>query len=233
MKKYIILSLFAVSSAFIYAMENNSFAFSIVSYLPSFSGWFSFNQIQHESTLITELRKSKNEFEMKLETWPRKDFGDFFHSIFGYSYFPTTTLWLVTNHTCLERIDTAPGYVLKQYQSERKNGYSALGAIMIAKYSYYDKSDISLTEKCYFVQELTIRGFKLTPKDRELAKLVLYDHIINNKKTVLHLLYPDFKANWSILPKEIKIQIAQIMVQLFKNDFRILPKTSLNNFIES
>ncbi len=228
MKKQTILSLLILNPIFVYAMENNGQPLTIFS--SCIPAWFSSSQKPHESKFISDLRESKSKFEKELENWYQKDFGNFAHSIFCYCYFPQSTIPFVTNLTCLDYLDSSPSKALEIYQSIHRIGYSALGATIIAKRSYYNQRDISFEAKRHFIQELTKRGFQPTPKDIKLAELVLYDEITKHKKTILHLLCTSLKANWSVLPQECKTLIAWHMIQLFKNDFQLLPKTLSNKF---
>jgi hypothetical protein len=109
---------------------------------------------------------------------------------------------------------------LQAFQNARIDGYSALGAAMIAK-------DISYDEKRDFIQVLINYDFKPTQKDIELAKLILYDEITKQSKPMLHILYS--QANWSVLPKEVRKTIIQNMIQLFKNELWLLPETALTD----
>ncbi len=88
--------------------------------------------------------------------------------------------------------------------------------------------EISIENKHTFIQELIGYGFKPTPKDIELAELALYDGIAEHQITMLYLLHVQSQANWSELPQEVRTQIAQYMIQLFKKEFWFLPEKSLN-----
>ena len=66
MKKQILASLLILSPTFTRTMENDTWSlssFSLSSFLPE---WLSFNKVSNESKLISNLRRSKDDFENKL-----------------------------------------------------------------------------------------------------------------------------------------------------------------------
>jgi len=117
----------------------------------------------------------------------------------------------------------ASACVLNKYHNAQIDGYSALGASMIAQ-------ETSIEERHCFNQELINYGFKPTLKDIKLAKLILYDEILANKKETIVLLLCDHQEdNLSQLLPEIRKQITQYMIQLFKNEFWLLPESTSND----
>lgn len=105
-----------------------------------------------------------------------------------------------------------------------RDGYSAISAAMIAQ-------DKSLQEKCEFINELLKYNFKPNQKDMQLAELIVYDEIIakNNNLAFIHLLYDEKTAEQSslatrpVLPKEIRLIIAQYLAAILKKRYWLLP----------
>lgn len=215
MKKRILLSLLLTGSTFVHAMKNEP------SFLDSFLSWFSSNQTPNESKLIKALRKSKNKFNEEL--------GDIYCINYnGYKPDPREFLGYCYCHSIKDDIGFCPlrtlralnlnPSMLEKYHEVRCNGYSALGATMMAE-------DTSIKEKHTLIQKLITRyAFKLTLKDIGLAELILYDAITEHHKTFLHLLHAHSSIHWSALPQEVRTQIAQHMIRLFKNEFWLLPE---------
>lgn len=78
------------------------------------------------------------------------------------------------------------------------DGYSALGAAMLAK-------DITDDNRRDFIRQLIDFGFTCTQKDKVLAELLLYDSIsVKHKKTMILLLCDDHRSDFSILPYDVK-----------------------------
>lgn len=214
-----------------YTMENcSSFLnfFSIDAYRPYFSEWFSNNQ---ESLIISNLRKDINEFENQLKLDKGMEFQKTYTlpltiQLFGGrddDEIPDMFLaycYLQKFHACefymnLKRLDKSD-ILLKKCQIVSLNGYSALGAAMIAK-------EVSFEKRRTFIQELIDRGFKPTQKDITIAKLYLHDSIpAKDKEIFFHLIHEPAKANWSVLPKEIRSLIVRYMIQILKNKFWLL-----------
>lgn len=221
MKKGIILSLLIVSPVFVHAMDSES------SFLSFFSSWLSSNQPPIESKLITDLRKSKNDFgnqlidkhikdqlqhEMTIQTFSIRSIDTNPAQFLQYCYYLKFSKNILNIN--LEDL-TIP--LLEKCHTVRRDGYSALGAAIISE-------NTSIEEKRNFIETLTVYyAFKPTLKDIALEALHLYDNIATeHKKIFLHLLHPHFKINWSVLPHEIRLQIADYLVKLFKKDFWLL-----------
>lgn len=235
MNKHILLSLLIMSPVFVQAMENeSSFSsyFSLNLYLPT---WFSptSNQDPNESQLITDLRKNKSDFEGKLRDKKVKRLlknGDRM-TIQPFSVYNITIpnkflqyCYYLKFHKNMFNVNLIElgDRTLSYCQKAQLDGYSAWGASIIS-------DNTSPEEKRSFIQELINMDFKPTSKDIGLAKLILYDGIAKHQITMLHLLRTHSQANWSVLPQEVREQIAQYMLQLFKKEFWPLPEKSLNN----
>ena len=110
--------------------------------------------------------------------------------------------------------------MLTAFQDAQVDGYSCIGAVLIAKKA-------SDKEKYDFIQELiNDHGFEPTAKDIVLANLALYDEIpAQEKKKFVLLLCNHQEDNLSDLLPEIRKQIAQRMIQLCKKEFWLLPET--------
>jgi hypothetical protein len=231
MRKHMLLSLLIVSTAFVHAMESDSWFssfFSLRSYLPA---WFSSHQMPSESKLISDLRASKSKFESQLQTqkWKNQPTTSvslltfFIKSLdvspvefLQYCYYQIFHKFKVGMY--LERLKATSS--LKKFQEAQIEGCSALGAAMIAE-------SISIEEKRNFIQELISRNFKPTPKDIELEELILYDEIAKQQEKILHFLRAS-SAYWFVLPQEIRKQIIGNMIDLFKNEVWLLPEKSLS-----
>lgn len=228
--KYIILSLLIAHPTFTHVMEKNSlpshsFLLSEYSRIRSLP-----KQIQYQGKPSSDIRESKDKFEGQLQLD---------NEIEKQKIYMSLTLPLFSIHN----IDANPikflqycyyqkfhenGFVqlrhfntclYRKCQKEQIDGYSALGAAIIAK-------ETPIQKRCKFIQRLIRHGFKPTPKDIELAELILYDEKpIELYKTLLHLLSHS-EINWSVLPLEIRKEIAHCMVELFKKDFWLSPETS-------
>jgi len=220
MNKRILLSLLIMSSTSVYTMESDTWslsAFSLRSFLPT---WSSPDQVQYESKLTSDIRASKSKFESQLQ----------FNSITEYFFKPIATALLVDLY--IDKIETDPNrFVEFCYHYNYSNlinldfndpaiqgclnaqidGYSPLGASIISKGTPIEK-------KHNLIHKLLKNSFKPTPKDIELAELALYDEIGEHQITMLHLLHTHS------LPQEIRKQIIGYMVQLFNNEFWLLPE---------
>ena len=236
MKKQIIVVLFIVNTAFVHAMSKSISCLSRDSSLKSLC--FSCD-VPNESKLISDLRICKDQFEKSLKLDTRIEWQK------TYSLVVTSPLF------SFEKINTVPAlflrycYYQKFHKTEfsmnleilknnlallskcrraRVSFYSAVGAAMLAP-------DIPLYARYNFVQQLINLDFCSTPKDREIAELILYDEIMKNKqksefkKKLIHLLHPDSPAHWHILPQDIRKLIAQYLVEVIKtdNNYWLLP----------
>jgi hypothetical protein len=228
MNKQILASLLIASTTFAHGMESNAWSLNSLSLRSLLPAWL----VSNESQLILDLRTSKKKFEDDLQdsiwgSWggkhvqyPLRTFFGTFH-IDEYAFF----LYCYCYESFHENIfiDLRQGGIshpaLDKCKAMRVCEHSALGATMIAR-------NASIKEKREFIQELLKHDFKPTQKDIQLAELILYDGIGEHQKTLIHLLYPSSKA---MLPQEIRTQIAQYLIQLFKNEFWLLPETALND----
>lgn len=212
-----------------HGMEHDSSflnSFSLGSFLPA---WLLFSQSPKESKLITDLRTSKSELEDKLQLAWRVRYIKFpitrnatSFEFLQYCYYHKSQRNIFKyRHSQMSHFH--PGcafyYKFQKYKEAQIDDYSALGAAIIS-------IGTSNKERRNFIQEFIKRDFKPTPKDIGLAELALYDEITKHKP-LLHVLYS--QADWSVLPEEIRKQIVQYMIQLFKKEFWLLPETSLND----
>jgi len=207
-------------------MESDSSFLSSFSFGSFLSTWFSFNQAPKESELISYIRTSKNEFESLLQFSEHQKKEHPYrtsHAVYNVNATPLEFWQYYYHHKVYKYpLDVCFHRKLEEYHEEEINGYSVLGASMIAK-------DVSIEEKRNCIQELINRGFKPTSKDMVLANLYLYDGMLGHQKIFLHLSHAHSQADWSVLPQEVRKLIAQHMIQLFKKEFWLLPETSVNN----
>lgn len=236
MKKHILISLLIISPTFMHAMELetssflNSFSFSSIT--PT---WFSSNQTPKESKLITNLRAKRNALENKLRNDKVKNY--LAHDNMLTLAHPFNMFTISNPDKLLQycyylkfhnsefnlRLFELDNRIINDCKKAQLDGYSALGASIIA-------DDTTTDEKRNFIQKLIHLGFKSTPKDIELAELALYDNIpTKQKKTILLFLSNHQENNLSLLLPEIKTQIIQYMLQTFRNEFYLLPETTLND----
>ncbi len=230
MNKHKLALLLIMSPTFTYAMESDSSflsSFSFGSYLPKWS-WF--NQLPQESILITNLRENKDNFKNNIRPslyhtvlisgfnlLPKTDRIQIIINPNGYSQIPDVFLGYCFNYCAfkdeiIKDLDNNI-QILNICQNSQIDGYSGIGAILVSE-------NKRLKEKCIFIQELLNRGFKPTPKDRELAALILYDEIsTKQKEKIILLLCENQKNNSSELLPEIRKYIALYMIQLFKKEF--------------
>lgn len=144
MNKHIALSLLIMSSTFAHTMEKE------FSFLNPFS-WFSSNQTPNESKLITDLRKNINDFEnqLKLDKWTERKktyivpvtLQLFMHmdakpiEFIKYCYYQKfhENEFVNLNEICTD------ASLLKKYQEVEIDGYSTLGAAMLAEKNPFKK----------------------------------------------------------------------------------------------
>lgn len=99
--------------------------------------------------------------------------------------------------------------LLNQCKQAIIDGYSALGAAIIAK-------DIVDASKRDFIQQLIDFDFTFTQKDKVLAELMLYDSIsAKHKKTMILLLCNDQTSNFSVLPYDVKKSLIYCMLRSY------------------
>lgn len=236
MQKQITLSLLIMSTTFGHAMEHEAISFlSSFPFTSFFSTWFSSSQTANESKLISDIRASKNEFEKQLKSRWVKILKTNIPSIqifsamdifrFQYKNSHSAALWFL--YYCYYQqfhkdemwmnLDQLKNLNLFDIcQKAQIDGHSAFSATIIAE-------DISIEQKRNFIQKLINNGFKPTQKDIGIAKLNLYDETKEHQITTLHLLHAHS------LPQEIRKQITQHLLQLYKNEFWLLPETTLND----
>jgi hypothetical protein len=233
MKKYITLSLLIVSTAFTHAMEYTCYldSFSLSSLLPA---WFPFSQVQYTSNLVSDLQANKNEFENQLSFNPIVKLQGMTTLLYAFDTDdikadPYTFLQYCYYYRHWEddagmmQLKDLDALSLEECYKTQIDGYSALGAAIIAE-------NASGYQKYTFIQKLINLGFEPTPKDIGLAELILYDNIpAKQKETIILFLCNHQENNLSLLLPEIKTQIIQYMIQLFKDNFYLLPETSLND----
>jgi hypothetical protein len=213
-------------------MENNGWlsTFSLSSYIPI---WFSSSQKPNESKLILGIRENKDKFENQLKLNPLKErfkesdpgtvllyilriSSDRFLQYCYYQKFHKTEPNM--NLEDLKKDLT----LLNKCQNVDIDGYSALGAAMLAK-------DVSSQDKRVFIKELIDYQFKLTPKDAQLAEFIFYAEIMKEEQSTelkakklktkfIHLLHPESSAYWHIFPNEVRKLIARFMIQVLKQE---------------
>lgn len=102
--------------------------------------------------------------------------------------------------------------LLNRCKEARIDGYSALGAAIIAK-------SVRLKDRCTFVRRLMQYGFEMTEEDRVLSALELYDAISTEHKEKMVLFLCDHKeSGLSMLPHDIMKHIVHCAVQVFKEN---------------
>lgn len=216
MKKYLTLSLLIVSTTFTHVMEKESS--------------FSCSQISNESELINNLRKEKNNLEKQLsdDTWAQDkvDYNSiiklskFWSDEFNPINFFRSCYYKFHHKMTIYKFKLSYS-LLDTYQNVQIDGYSALGAAILA-------NEISTDEKRNFIQELINLDFKPTVKDIRLAELYVYDsyEIAEYKNIFLHLLQDNPNSNWFMLPHDIREQIVRLLIQFFKKDAWLLSEKS-------
>jgi hypothetical protein len=245
MNKQILVLLFTLNSTFIHTMEN---------YVPSFlKKFFSYNQTPHkESALVSNLRINKEQFEspfarryknaienaviINAMTMELNSPTIILSSTASININPTNFL----QHCYDQRLHQNDNFIsmeinaldtfehphfLKKCQNARINGYSALSTAMLAPNVFFKN------RRKFIQEELINRKFKPTPKDIQLAKLIFYDEIIKETKSIslslkakkskqkfIYLLRPNSPASWSVLPKEIRQLIAYFIIEILKKE---------------
>ncbi len=187
MKKQILASLLIASPTFAHGMENNSSFLSSFSWSSLLPAWLTNN----ESELISDLRKDTNNFKNKLKpsfsesllipiieskfvsphakiTIDPKKYLDS-HTCLG-----AFSLYYLTKDILIKDFDNVT-HALSACQSAQIDGYSCIGAVIIANKG-------SIVEKRSFIRELINRGFKPTTKDIRLTNLIFYDEISEEYK---------------------------------------------------
>lgn len=234
MKKFTPILLFILSPTFAHAMETNfsSLISSATNYCSSF---FSISSSckdvkTEESSLILDLRKKKKEFgnilkDEYIESRPKfaitptlyiatnrvdADPTQFLNYCY-YQKFHNNVDDLVMMDNIVDEFNSNPS-LLQKCQTARINGYSALGAAMLAP-------DISAKKKRAFNQTLANYGVKPTPEDVALAELLLYDALIDKRKREAFICLVHLQKKWNI-PADIKKIIDCYMIQLFKRKKR-------------
>jgi hypothetical protein len=102
--------------------------------------------------------------------------------------------------------------LLAKCLTAQKDGYSALGAVMIAE-------DASYKERCDFIQKLIFYGFKPTENDIQLARLFFYDEVMKAEwKQLKYLFDVNLLAVLNKLPKELKQLVAQYIIEMLKTE---------------
>ena len=107
--------------------------------------------------------------------------------------------------------------LFNSYKEAQIDGYSAIGAAIIAP-------DVSTESKRDFIKQLIDLGFKLTPKDKMLAELELYNAIPAEKKAeiVAFLSRKD-------MPYDVTKKIVSCMLDLYRKDYWPLPDIANDN----
>jgi hypothetical protein len=119
--------------------------------------------------------------------------------------------------------------LLVECKEAQINGYSALGAAIIAKdiLTMVNKC-IQVPVKSRFILDLVKRGFVLTGKDRELLALELYTNIPGEQKQKMTLLLQDNNGYFSVFPHDVRKLLMHYMICLFKEEeplFAVLHST--------
>ncbi len=189
MNRRIVLFYIVLSSGFAHAMKNEivpSNSFSLSSLFSAVSELFCFGPVQHESELVLDLRVSKKNFEDNLidrET-KRELCGCLTMQTFSINSMCQNPVQFLQYCYCFRHYEIMLNpsisdlednpVLLERCLAAQKDGYSALGAVMIAE-------NASIEEKYNFIQKLIKYGFKPTLKDIQLARLFLYDEIIKKE----------------------------------------------------
>jgi hypothetical protein len=150
---------------------------------------------------MQEVQRSKNEFEAQLNSPGIKSPFEFFihcHHIEIYVRFQ-----------CFESLDLS---LLPKYKELQIDGYSALGAGIIAKYR-----DTCLEWKKHLIFQLIAWGFTLTEKDKTLVALHLHDVIsTEQKQMMISLLHDHQESGLAMVPHDVRRYIVDYMVDLYK-----------------
>jgi len=241
MQKCIALLLFILNPFVACAMENDSSSFfaSWYSYLPE---WLTSSSVSLSP--MQQVQVDKNEFEELLYV----STGSYQLLIYRCSELQRLSLNSLINDNPVEFLlycynQAMHGNLVSNFaiiddsllntcKKVRLNGYSALGAAIIATHGYvrqdkYDTAEdgsIVLNEyfikvKPYFIQALMQDGFTLTEKDRTLVALELYDAIpAEHKQTMILLLNDKQESYFSVLPHDVRRLIVSAMVRSFKKE---------------
>jgi hypothetical protein len=109
-------------------------------------------------------------------------------------------------------IDSLNGPLLDTCKAVQINGYSALGAAIIA--------DVSLVARQEFIKRLLKKGFTLTEKDKKLSLLKFHSEICEgDRKAMIMLLQDHKKGNFALLPHDVRKYIVNYMVHLYKEKY--------------
>lgn len=100
--------------------------------------------------------------------------------------------------------------LLNECKEARINGYSALGAAILAK-------DVDIEYKKDFINQLMDKGFTFTENDKALIALELYNAIpAEEKQMMLFLLHDHQEGGLTLLPHEVKRYIVDCALCLYK-----------------
>lgn len=222
MQKRMLVLLFIIGSLNVYAMEKESSSFlsPLRLFLPK---RFVSNSI-HLSTM-QKLQTDRDKFEewlLKIKwfgaypNWTAMGPGEHIYDkpvkFLKYCYMPDSY-----EGACAFHIDYLYNLSLRsthklararfnQAKKARKNGYSALGAAILAR-------GVSGEYKRNFIYWLLQYGFTLTDKDRGLLKLALYQAA---SPEVLSLLHDTQQGNFAALPLDIRRCVVYNIVHLLK-----------------
>lgn len=206
-----------------HTMENYSFS-KFCSFVCSFvfNNQVSSDHVVIESGVIKELRIRKNKFEeqLQLEKWTT-EYMDTPHGLFlpdkiaenpvlflKFCYFQELQLTGYINIS-IRQFDEPS--LLQKCRDARIDGYSALGAAMLAK-------EVQDPCKGGFIFDLKDRGYTLTEKDKELLVLELYDRIPVQHKKIMILLLCNQQTS-DELPHDIRNYIVHYMIDALKKDY--------------
>jgi hypothetical protein len=189
-----------------------SFASALTSAYSHISSWFSQEYIQ-------TLRKDRDDFREKLyESMRMKGMSTERQTLLSdphmflvvcFQYYNVLTFCnhnVLTSGACYDNLNTNDTYLLEKLQKAEMDGYSAIGAVMLAA-----GEAPPIESKRNFIQQLLDLGFKPTKKDMIIAELALYDAIPENEKEKMIL----FLREKDILP-EIKKNIVSCMIEPYR-----------------
>lgn len=109
-------------------------------------------------------------------------------------------------------IDSLNGPLLDTCKAVQINGYSALGAAIIA--------DVSLEARQKFMERLLQKGFMLTEKDKKLSLLKFHNEIREgDRKAMIMLLQDNQKGDFAPLPHDVRKYIVNYMVHVYKEEY--------------
>ena len=96
---------------------------------------------------------------------------------------------------------------LSRCMDARINGYSALGAAIVAR-------GVSIDDKRNFIQQLLNYGFELTKKDSALLKIEFCDGLpADQQAKMILLLCNHAEGNLSALPRDVRKLIVECMMR--------------------